>query len=194
MKLEPKILEGRFVRLEPLEERHREGLRAPAGEEDIWRFIPERGFGPFYDAMFTKRLDRTRSGEWIAHAVRRRADDALVGQTCFLNIDAHNDRVEIGATWYGADARGGPVNPECKYLLMEAAFEAGALRVELKTDMRNARSRAAIAKLGAKEEGVLRRHTKMWDGHVRDTVYFSVLDREWPAVRAGLEARLARFG
>jgi RimJ/RimL family protein N-acetyltransferase len=193
MKLEPKILDGRFVRLEPLEERHREGLRAPANEEEIWRFFPERGDRAHFDVMFDHRLKAAASGEWIAYAVRRRADGALVGQTCFLNIDAQNARVEIGATWYGRDARGGPINPECKYLLMQAAFAAGARRVELKTDARNARSRAAILKLGAKEEGTLRRHTLMWDGHVRDTVYFSVLDQEWPAVKAGLEARLAAF-
>lgn len=194
MKLEAKNLAGRFVRLEPLEERHREPLRAPANEEDIWRFIPDHGFGPHYDQMFDRRLAYTKSGEWIAHAVRRLKDDALVGQTCFMAIDPRNGRVEIGATWYGASARGGPVNPECKYLLMRSAFDAGAVRVELKTDARNARSRAAILKLGAKEEGILRRHIRMPDGHIRDTVYFSVLDHEWPAVRAGLEARLNTFG
>ena len=193
MNLEPKILEARFVRLEPLEERHRELMRGPADEEDIWRFVPQRGFGPHFDALFDRRLQDTKSGAIIAHAVRRRADDLIVGQTCFLNIDPANARVEIGATWYGADARGGAINPECKYLLMRRAFDADARRVEWKTDARNTRSRAAILKLGAKEEGALRRHTLMWDGHVRDTVYYSVLDHEWPQVRAGLETRLASY-
>ena len=193
MNLTPQILQGRFVWLEPLEERHREGLRAPANEEDIWRFIPDLGFGPHYDQMFDRRLAYSQRGVWIAHAVRRLNDNALVGQTCFLNIDAPNARVEIGATWYGADARGGAINPECKYLLMRAAFAAGARRVELKTDARNARSRAAILKLGATQEGILRRHTSMPDGFVRDTVYFSVLDHEWPNVQAQLERRLGAF-
>ncbi len=194
MDLKPATLDGRFVRLEPLEEAHREPLRAMADDADIWRFIPDWGFGAHYDAMFTKRLERTQRGEWIAHAVRQRTDGKLVGQTCYLAIDAFNGHVEIGATWYAKPYQGGAVNPECKYLLLRHAFAAGALRVELKTDARNARSRAAIAKLGAKEEGTLRRNTVMPDGHVRDTVYFSILDHEWPAVKAGLEARIAAFG
>jgi RimJ/RimL family protein N-acetyltransferase len=193
MNLQPVPLEGRFVALEPLEERHREEMRAPANEEEMWRFVPVRGFGPHFDALFDRRLRDTRSGEIIAHAVRRRADNVVIGQTCFLNIEPVHTRVEIGATWYGADARGGAINPECKLLLMTRAFAAGARRVELKTDARNVRSRAAILKMGAKEEGALRRHTLMWDGHIRDTVYFSVLDDEWPLVRAGLEARLAAY-
>jgi RimJ/RimL family protein N-acetyltransferase len=193
MDLKPAILEGRFVRLEPLEEAHREPLRAMADDPDIWRFIPQWGHGPHYDAMFDNRLGHARAGEWIAYSVRQHTDGKLIGQSCLLAIDARNKHVEIGATWYAKPYQGGPVNPECKYLLLGHAFAAGALRVELKTDVRNARSRAAIAKLGAKEEGVLRRVVIMPDGHVRDTIYFSILDTEWPVVKAGLEARLAAF-
>jgi len=183
-------LEGKHVRLEPIEEAHREALRAAANDAGIWQFFPDRGDGRYFDALFDGRLVAHRDGSWIVHNVRRLADNAMIGQSCFLNIDAKSARVEIGGTWYIAAARGGAVNPECKLLLMAAAFAAGARRVELKTDARNARSRAAILKLGAREEGTLRRHTLMWDGFVRDTVYYSVLDEEWAGVRAGLERRL----
>jgi N-acetyltransferase len=190
MQLAPQLLQGRFVRLEPIVEAHREALRPAANDPETWRFFPDRGDGPHFDALFNRRLATHRDATWIVHNVCDLADNTLIGQTCFLNIDSDNARAEIGGTWYTAAARGGPVNPECKLLLMEAAFGAGARRVELKTDARNARSRAAILKLGAIEEGTLRRHTLMWDGFVRDTVYYSVLDDEWPPVRAGLARRL----
>jgi RimJ/RimL family protein N-acetyltransferase len=192
MQLTPQTLQGRVVRLEPIEEAHREALRPAANDRDIWRFFPDRGDGPHFDALFDRRLAAQRDGSWIVHDVRRLADCALIGQTCFLNIDSVSARVEIGGTWYVAAARGGAVNPECKLLLMAAAFAAGARRVELKTDARNGRSRAAILKLGAVEEGTLRRHTLMWDGFVRDTVYYSVLEDEWPLVCEGLRGRLGR--
>ncbi len=178
------------MRLEPIEEAHREPLRLAADDAQTWRYFPDRADGAHFDTLFNRRLAGHADGSWIVYSVRRLADNALAGQTCFLNIDARNSRVEIGGTWYRADARGGVVNPECKLLLMGAAFSAGARRVELKTDARNAQSRAAILKLGAREEGTLRRHTLMWDGFVRDTVYFSVLDDEWPGVREGLVKRL----
>jgi len=192
MQLAPQLLQGCFVRLEPIEEAHRDALRPVANDPDIWRFFPERGDGRHFDALFNRRLAAHRDGTWIVHNVRRLVDSALVGQTCFLNIDTFSARAEIGGTWYTPAARGGPVNPECKLLLMQAAFGAGARRVELKTDARNTRSRAAILKLGAIEEGTLRRHTLMWDGFVRDTVYYSVLDDEWASVRGGLERRLKK--
>jgi RimJ/RimL family protein N-acetyltransferase len=190
MRIEPQTHTGRFVRLEPISEGHRELLRAAADDPAIWRFMPTRGYGLYFDRFFDDLLAWHGEKSWIAHTVRRLSDNEVIGQTCYLNIDSGNARVEIGGTWYVAAARGTAVNPECKLLLMSAAFAAGARRVELKTDARNAASRAAILKLGAVEEGALRRHTLMWDGHVRDTVYFSVLDHEWAAVRAGLERRL----
>jgi RimJ/RimL family protein N-acetyltransferase len=190
MQLTPQLLQGSFVRLEPIDEAHREALRPAANDTQTWRYFPDRGDGPHFDALFDRRLAAHRDATWIVHNVRHLADNTLIGQTCFLNIDTMSARVEIGGTWYTAAARGGPVNPECKLLMMDAAFTAGARRVELKTDARNAQSRAAILKLGAIEEGTLRRHTLMWDGFVRDTVYYSVLDDEWAAVRAGLRRRL----
>jgi len=190
MHLTAQTLDGPFARLEPISEAHRDALRLAADDAATWRHFPDRGDGAYFDALFDRRLTQHRDGLWHVYSVRDIASGALVGQTCLLNIDTHSARVEIGGTWYRADARGGRINPQCKYLLMQAVFTTGARRVELKTDARNLRSRAAILKLGATEEGILRRHTLMWDGHVRDTVYFSVLDHEWAQVRSGLLDRL----
>jgi RimJ/RimL family protein N-acetyltransferase len=112
--------------------------------------------------------------------------------TRYLAVEQAHKRLEIGSTWYEPAVWGGPVNPECKLLLMQHAFETLKFhRVEYKTDLRNARSRAAILKLGAIQEGIFRKHMIMADGHVRDSVYFSIVDSDWPSVKAGLQKRLA---
>jgi len=124
-----------------------------------------------------------------------RATNRIVGSTRYMDIQAEHRGVEIGWTWYAPEVWGTAVNPECKLLLLTHAFEEwGAVRVMLKTDHRNARSQAAIRKLGAVYEGTLRQHRVRPDGTLRDTVVFSILDREWPAVRAGLYARLQALG
>mgnify|MGYP000980431446 CR=1 FL=1 len=186
-------LQGRFVRLEPMAEAHKEGLRAACdADPDTWlNLYPWPMHGEHFEGRWVQMAKDKAAGHFLCFAVV--LDGECVGMTSFITPDAVNKSVEIGGTYYHPRVRGGPVNPECKYLLMRSAFDAGAVRVELKTDARNARSRAAILKLGAKEEGILRRHIRMPDGHIRDTVYFSVLDHEWPAVRAGLEARLNTF-
>lgn len=191
MQLLPQILTGNFVQLEPLSEAHREGLRKAAADPGLWAYMPVDGSGAGFDGWFDAGLQTHASGAHIAFAVRRLADGALAGSTRFLEIVPAHKRAEIGWTWYEKAAQAGMVNPECKYLLLDHAFAAGANRVELKTDARNARSRAAIAKLGAKEEGIFRAHMVVREGHIRDTVYFSVIRSEWPQVRAGLAARLA---
>jgi len=128
----------------------------------------------------------------LAFAVLLKAANRHVGMTRYLNIEEAHKKLEIGSTWYEPAAWGGPVNPECKLLLMRHAFEALKVhRVEYKTDVLNARSRAAILKLGAKQEGILRKHMVAAGGRARDSVYFSIIDDEWPAVKAGLEKRLA---
>jgi len=190
MRLTPEPLQDRWVRLEPIAPEHRDALRAAADDPAIWRWFPDRGDGAHFDALFEDRLAKARNGAWIVFTVVRQADQAVVGQTCWMAIEPAHQRVEIGGTWYAPAAQASAVNPAAKRLLLSAAFAAGALRVELKTDALNARSRAAILKLGAQEEGILRRHTRMWDGRMRDTVYFSVLDHEWPAVEARLRQRL----
>jgi RimJ/RimL family protein N-acetyltransferase len=191
--LGPRELRGRFVTLEPMEERHHAPLLAAAASDaNIWRYIPvdqEKG----YAARLPQTVSENAKGAMLTFVVRRLSDNAIVGSTSYLNIAASDARVEIGFTWYVPDAQGGPVNPECKYLLLQNAFAAHYNRVEFKTDTKNARSRAALAKLGAKEEGILRGHMWMPQGYFRDSVYFSVLAGEWPDVKIKLEARLAAF-
>lgn len=191
MKLESAVLENAVVRLEPLAELHREGLRAAcAADTEVWAALyPYSMAGEHFDPRFRQMLADVSRGGVIAFAVL--AGGEVVGATSFLGIDPINATVEIGATYYRPQARGGPVNPAAKRLLFAHAFAAGARRVQLKVDALNARSRAAVLKLGAVQEGVLRQDRVTWTGRVRDTVYFSVLAEEWPAVRAGLDARLA---
>ena len=184
-------LDGRFVRLEPLEERHRELVRPAAQHPEIFT-VTTSALGPLFDPYIDNALKRSASGPELAFVVWHKAMDRPVGMTRYLNIEEPHRKLEIGSTWYEPSVWAGAVNPECKLLLMRHAFETLDFnRVEYKTDLRNARSRAAILKLGARQEGILRKHMIMADGHVRDSVYFSVIDEEWPGVKAGLEKRLA---
>jgi RimJ/RimL family protein N-acetyltransferase len=191
--LGPRTLTGKFVSLEPLEERHHAALLdAAASDANIWRYIPvdqQKG----YAARLPATKIENAKGTMITFVARRLSDDAIVGSSSYLNIAPGDARVEIGFTWYRPDAQGGAVNPECKYLLLQNAFAAHYNRVEFKTDAKNAQSRAALKKLGATEEGVLRGHMWMPQGYFRDSVYFSVLAGEWPDVKARLDARLAAF-
>jgi len=192
MNLAARILEHGRVRLEPFEERHRELLGAIAAREPgLFRHIPfpvaARGYGAWFDLL---RADQA-AGRYIPHAVF--ADDAIVGQSCYLNIRPREAGVEIGSTWYVAAAQATFVNPTAKLLLLGAAFEQGAERVELKTDALNQQSRGAMLKMGAQFEGIHRRHMRRADGTLRDTAWFSVIREEWPGVKAKLEARLAAF-
>ena len=133
------------------------------------------------------------NGSRIPFAVRDKAGGRVVGTSSLYEIRPEHRRCEIGSTFYRPEARGGPVNPACKRLLLGHAFEAGAVRVEIITDAINPGSQAAIRKLGARDEGVLRNHKITWTGRIRDTAQFAILDEDWPAVRARLEARLAGF-
>ncbi len=192
--LGPWPLTGRFVALEPLEPRHPADLiRVADADAALWTYVPlelSKGFAPKLSLF----ADEMAKGTQLTYAVRRLADGAIVGSTSYLAITPKDAKLEIGATWYAAEAQGTAVNPECKFLLLRNAFHAGYNRVEFKTDARNARSRAAIKKLGAVEEGTLRGHMWMPQGYFRDSVYFSILAAEWPAVRAALEERLTAFG
>lgn len=191
--LGPRKLTGRSIALEPLQEHHHAGLLDAASDPEIWTYIPLTSFA----ARLAWLVEENAQGRMLTFVVRRLADGAIVGSSSYLNIAPADARVEIGFTWYTVQARGGAVNPEAKLLLLENAFGARYNRVEFKTDAKNARSRAALLKLGAREEGTLRGH--MWmppsprrdQGYFRDSVYFSILAAEWPQVRAGLERRLA---
>lgn len=191
MPLEKVALDGKSVRLEPLEERHREAIRPAAQHPEIFT-VTTSALGPLYDPYIDNALKRSDGVRELAFAVLLKADNRYVGMTRYLNIEEAHRKLEIGSTWYEPSVWASPVNPECKLLLMRHAFETLRFhRVEYKTDVRNARSRAAILKLGATQEGILRKHMVMADGHVRDSVYFSVIDTDWPAAKAGLEKRLA---
>lgn len=191
MVVEKVALEGRFVRLEPLDERHRELLRPAAQHPEIFA-VTTSAYGALYDPYIDAALKRSDGVRELAFVVLHKSENRLVGMTRYLNIEEAHRRLEIGSTWYQPSAWAGAVNPECKLLLMRHAFEQlGFNRVEYKTDARNARSRAAILKLGATQEGILRKHMIMADGHVRDSVLFSIVDSDWPVVRARLENRLA---
>ena len=185
-------LTGRFVALEPLAPRHHAGLIAAASAPDIFTYMPfdtRSGFA----ARLPWFVAENASGAMITYVVRRLADDAIVGSTSYLAIVPEHARVEIGSTWYVPQAQATAVNPEAKYLLLQNAFAKNWNRVEFKTDSKNARSRAALAKLGAVEEGIFRGHMSMPQGYWRDSVYFSILASDWPRVKAGLETRLAGF-
>lgn len=193
MKLEQTVLEDAFVRLERLGDQHRQDLfEACAADTEIWKTQYPISWDPeHFDETWAAFAGTQASGQSLNYAVI--ADGRCVGITCFMQLSPANGSVEIGGTYYRPEVRGGPVNPACKRLLLEAAFAAGARRVQLNVDAINARSRAAVLKLGATEEGVLRQNRVTWTGRVRDTVIFSILAEEWPAAREGLEARLARF-
>ena len=192
MALAKAVLEGRFVRLEPLEEHHRELVRPAAQHPEIFE-ITTSALGALFDPYIDNALRRTASGHELAFVVLHKMRGRPVGMTRYLNIEEAHKRLEIGSTWYEPSVWAGVVNPECKLLLLQHAFEQLKFnRVEFKTDLRNARSQAAIRKLGAKQEGVLRKHMVVADGYVRDSVLFSIVNDEWPAAKAALEQRLAR--
>ena len=138
-----------------------------------------------------KILQEQAQGQSVAFATIERSSGRVIGSTRFMNMDLANRRVEIGSTWIAPDWQRTAVNTEAKYLMLCHAFERwGCLRVELKTDSLNQKSRNAILRLGAKEEGTLRQHMVTWDGRRRDSVYFSILDTEWPEVKRELETKL----
>lgn len=180
------------VRLEPVDQTHRDGLRAAAADPALWRWWPRPGLDRAFDAGATWLDGEVNAGRMIAFTVFM--DERIVGQSCYLAIRPDHAGVEIGHTWYAGDVHATNVNPAAKHMLLSHAFACGAERVELKTDAANARSRGAILKLGAQFEGIFRHHLRRPDGSWRDTAWYSILSTEWPAVKAGLEARLAVLG
>jgi RimJ/RimL family protein N-acetyltransferase len=191
MRLEPKILENAFVRLEPIGEPHRAGLEAACNADlDVWiRLYPYSWAGEHFAPTWAKLLDDNAKGGTQGYAVV--AGGEVVGLTTFYAIDPANAVLEVGGTYYRPDVRGGAVNPAAKRLMMGHAFDSGARRLVYRVDATNARSRAAVLKLGAVQEGILRQDRVTWTGRIRDTVIFSILAQEWPAVRQRLDERLA---
>jgi N-acetyltransferase len=194
MEISPVILEGRVVRLEPLSMAHHAPLCEVGLDEGLWQWNPERVTTP--DGMrkyIQSALDAQAAGTALPFVTMDRASGRAIGSTRYLNIDRANRRVEIGATWLGLEWQRTEANTEAKYLMMRHAFEAwNCIRVELKTDSLNERSRRAILRIGAREEGTLRNHMVTWSGRLRHTVYYSVIDSEWPQVKGRLESSLMR--
>jgi len=193
MNLTPAVLENRFVRLEPLEGHHREPLRAACdADPELWPSLYYRPYGgAHFDAGWDDLVAGQSAGSRIPFAVM--AKDTLVGMSSYIDIQRGNRAVEIGTTYYQPSARGGPVNPAAKRLLLDHAFACGANRVAFKVDDLNLRSQAAMLKLGATREGVLRHDMITWTGRVRNSVVFSILAEDWPEIRARLDERLAKF-
>lgn len=191
MQLSAATLTHDRVRLEPLEERHRAPLLAAAGDDPaLFRHMPTIAVMGGYEGWFEGMLRDREAGRLIPFAVIEPGGRA-VGNTSFMDIRPYDRAVEIGGTWYAPAAQGTTINPAAKFLLLGHAFACGAERLVLKTDALNARSRAAILKLGATFEGIHRHHMRRADGSWRDTAWYSILREEWPDARAGLEARLA---
>lgn len=193
--LTPVTLAGRRVRLEPLAPGHADDLLVAAAAPEIWQHLawgslaaPEK-----LAAWIQGRLAEAAHGLILPFAIVDLDRGRAIGSTSYLDIALRDRRVEIGSTWLSRDSWRTAVNTECKYLLLRHGFETLALeRVQLKTDIRNERSQAAIARLGAVREGVLRRHMVRADGSQRDSVMFSIIAEEWPAVKARLETALGR--
>lgn len=187
----PVSLTGKYVRLEPMTEEHVPGLAAVGLDDSIWEHM-----------LYGKVRSEKDIRNWVRDILSR-PDLAFVvihletgrvaGATRYLNIMPEFRGLEIGGTWYGLEFQRTAVNTECKYLLMQYAFETlGCIRVQFKTDSRNVRSQRAIERLGAKYEGVLRNHMILPDGRFRDSVYYSIINTEWPAVKTQLEEKLKR--
>jgi RimJ/RimL family protein N-acetyltransferase len=191
--IEPVVLEGTHVRLEPLRHDHFDDLVEVALDPEIWRWTTERALSPEeLRAWIDRALAARATGTAMPFATVALPHGRAIGGTRFATYSAADRRVEIGWTWIGRAWQRTAVNTEAKYLMLRHAFETlGCIRVELRTDVLNDRSRAAILRIGAKEEGILRKHSLTASGRARDTIYYSILDDEWPSVKAGLERRLA---
>lgn len=198
MVIQPTTLHGRHVRLIPLKLEHASGLVAQANDEEIWRYMP---FGfvnsqARMEGLIADLLGRQSMGTDLPFAVALQsasgAPAELIGMTRFMSIERRHRGLEVGGSWLGRDFRRTACNTEAKHLLFRHAFETlGCVRLQLKTDVRNERSQRAIERIGAVREGLLRNNMILQDGYIRSSVYYSIIDAEWPAVRARLEAMLA---
>jgi RimJ/RimL family protein N-acetyltransferase len=191
--LSPVTLAGSLVTLEPLRPDHHDELVAAASDGRLWELWYTSVPSP--ETMGADIARKLAEPTTLPFTARRADTGAVVGMTTYLNIEPEVPRLEIGSTWTAASAQRTGINAESKLLLLTHAFEVlGCLAVEFRTHWHNVQSRTAIARLGAKQDGVLRNHRRMPDGSLRDTVVFSILDAEWPAVRSGLRHRLASRG
>ncbi|HEX9385141.1 MAG TPA: GNAT family protein [Anaerolineales bacterium] len=190
MEVKPVILNGQHVRLEPMTEGHIPGLAEIGVGQTFWDFMLYGNINTIDDMRNWVRdiLSRAEKGTDLPFVAIHLASGRVAGATRYLNIMPKDRGLEIGGTWYGLEFQRTPVNTECKYLLLRHAFETlGCIRVQLKTDLRNERSQKAIERIGAVKEGVLRNHMILPNGRIRDSVFYSILDTEWPEVKKKLE-------
>ena len=195
MEVIPVVLTGKHVRLEPLAERHTPDLAEIGAGQTFWDFMLYGNINTVDDMRNWVRgiLSRAEKGTDLPFVVVHLASGRVAGATRYLNIMPQDRGLEIGGTWYGLEFQRTPVNTECKYLLLRHAFETlGCIRVQLKTDLRNERSQKAIERIGAVKEGVLRNHMILPDGRYRHSVFYSILDTEWPDVKKRLEEMMNR--
>ena len=194
MDIKPLTLEGKYVRLEPLSMSHLPDLSEIGLDPELWRWTMNIVRTPDELRTYVKTaLEEQGRGVSLPFAIVERKSNAAIGSTRFGNITHEHHRLEIGWTWIGRWWQRTPVNTEAKYLLLKHAFETlEAIRVEFKTDSLNAKSRAALLRIGAQEEGTFRNHMLTYSGRIRHTVYYSIINVDWPQVRAGLEEKLSR--
>lgn len=194
MIVEPATLTGEFVQLEPMLPAHGPMLADVGLDAELWRWIPD----PVHTreemlAYVDAALDQQARGISLPFTIVERTSGRIIGSTRYANIELVHRRIEVGWTWVAIPWQRTVVNTECKYLLLRHAFETlGCIRVELKTDSLNEKSRKAIARIGAREEGIFRNHMITSTGRIRHSVYFSIIDSEWPHVKARLEEKLRR--
>ncbi|MBA3660938.1 MAG: GNAT family N-acetyltransferase [Gammaproteobacteria bacterium] len=194
LNIQPITLKGTWVQLEPLNVSHKKELYTAAQDESIWTYTSSKAFGERFNAWFDNAVNALQSLEHLPFIVRRLADHKIIGSTRYYDINAQHHRIMVGYTWYVPEVWGTYVNPECKLLMLKFAFDDLLVnRVEFATDSRNTRSRSAIKKLGAIEEGILRYHTILEDGYIRDTVMFSVVKPDWPQIKSNLQLRLKKM-
>ena len=196
MVVEPVRLEGQKIRLEPLSLAHHAQLCDVGLDEELWQWIPQVVRTPEdMRAYIETALEGQAAGNALPFATIERVTGRAIGSTRFANIDRANRHVEIGWTWLGKKWQRTAANTEAKYLMLRHAFDTWrCLRVEFKTDSLNERSRAALLRIGAKEEGIFRNHVITWSGRIRHSVYYSIIDSEWPAVKAQLQTKLGVRG
>ncbi|HMV95327.1 MAG TPA: GNAT family N-acetyltransferase [Anaerolineales bacterium] len=192
--IQPVTLTGAHVVLEPLSLEHLDGIKEAVLDGELWKLwftsIPSPETAETY---IRSALELRENAGWMAFVVREKATNKIIGSTRYCNVDEVNQRLEIGYTWYAESYQRSAVNTECKYLLLTHAFEKlDAIAVEFRTHWHNHKSRAAIARLGAKQDGVLRNHTKSANGVYRDTVVFSIINLEWPVVKQSLEYKMSK--
>ena len=192
--IQPITLTGTHAILEPLSLDHLDGIKEAVLDGELWKLwftsIPSPETAETYIRL---ALELRENAGWMAFVVREKATNKIIGSTRYCNVDEVNQRLEIGYTWYAESFQRTAINTECKYLLLSHAFETlNAIAVEFRTHWHNHKSRTAIARLGAKQDGILRNHQKGPNGMYRDTVVFSIINLEWPVVRQSLLFKLGK--